>query len=336
MRLLFLAAVAFWANAAHAENIPRSEFGYGNWKGGAYTNDVTGEFSHCAISAPFVSGDTLIFSVNRQATVTVGVANPNFNFRAGETFPVTIYVDRRAPFFGQAEALNTDFAVLEIDDFSRALRSFQKGYGMRIETPNGYGRYDLTGTYRALEMAYECARRHINYVGSPSRGSSNNSEMDRTVLFQVATEITSELGINGFSFFSKAQLEERGYSTDMVYWAANETGVEGAVFVVNRGDIASLRETDAEDAKFLADGCMGDFATSARELDFEDVDVREIRAVCVVEDEKRETYVTKMPLGNSVLYTLLVFVDDAQIEKAQNRQIANERAALRAASYVED
>jgi hypothetical protein len=35
---------------------PYGSISVGNWKGGAYTNDQTGSFSHCAAGAPYASG----------------------------------------------------------------------------------------------------------------------------------------------------------------------------------------------------------------------------------------------------------------------------------------
>ncbi|XIA65443.1 hypothetical protein ACFIOY_03690 [Bradyrhizobium sp. TZ2] len=35
---------------------PYGSINVGNWKGGAYTNDQTGAFSHCAAGAQYASG----------------------------------------------------------------------------------------------------------------------------------------------------------------------------------------------------------------------------------------------------------------------------------------
>ena len=90
-----------------AAEIPGSEFSFGNWRGAAYTNDENGEFSHCAVNANYISGQTLLFSVNSNATVSVGLANPDWHLRDGERFAVRLEVDRRAPFSGYAYAVTS-------------------------------------------------------------------------------------------------------------------------------------------------------------------------------------------------------------------------------------
>jgi hypothetical protein len=50
----------FFATSGYAAG-PISPVNVGNWRGGSYTNDSTGKFSHCAVSASYRSG--MIFSV---------------------------------------------------------------------------------------------------------------------------------------------------------------------------------------------------------------------------------------------------------------------------------
>ncbi len=142
---------------AGAEEIPGSSFGYGNWEGAAYTFTGTNEFSHCAISVGFVSGDTLYFGVNQDATITVGVASENYNLVADQSFPVALYVDRRQPFYATATAIDRTFAVLTIEDFPAAMDAFGRGRTLRMESAQATGNYDLTGSFRALEAARQCA-----------------------------------------------------------------------------------------------------------------------------------------------------------------------------------
>jgi hypothetical protein len=100
------------ATDAFAEMIPRSEFAYQNWQGAAYTFEGTSDFSHCVISASYVSGDILYLSVNAGGTVGVGVQSSNLRLSVGETFPVTLMIDGRAPIYATATAATTDFATL--------------------------------------------------------------------------------------------------------------------------------------------------------------------------------------------------------------------------------
>ena len=50
-----LLASLFAISVAQARG-PYGSINVGNWKGGAYTNDQTGEFTHCAAGAGYDSG----------------------------------------------------------------------------------------------------------------------------------------------------------------------------------------------------------------------------------------------------------------------------------------
>jgi hypothetical protein len=65
------------AGAADAAG-PFRPFQFGHWSGGAYTNDQTDVFSHCAASVPYSSGITML-----------AVVNPDFAARPGR-------IDRRS------------------------------------------------------------------------------------------------------------------------------------------------------------------------------------------------------------------------------------------------
>jgi hypothetical protein len=53
-------------SAAEARG-PYGSFNVGNWKGGAYTNDRTGAFSHCAAGAGYDSGIYFMVTVDQGA-----------------------------------------------------------------------------------------------------------------------------------------------------------------------------------------------------------------------------------------------------------------------------
>src|ERR1700754_3110372 len=83
-----------------------SEFRFGNWSGGAFYNDKSGRLSHCAASAFYVTGDTLIFSLNPQGQFGIGVYNDKWNLRPGDKYPIAISVDRYPQIPGQAQAVS--------------------------------------------------------------------------------------------------------------------------------------------------------------------------------------------------------------------------------------
>ena len=71
--LALAGAMSMVANSASAEKI--SDLRAGAWKGGAYSNNNTGEFSHCAASARYKSGTSLLFSVTRSGKWSMAFAD---------------------------------------------------------------------------------------------------------------------------------------------------------------------------------------------------------------------------------------------------------------------
>ena len=99
------ALLAITATSASAQDIPGTAISYGSWSGGAYVLE-DGSFSHCSVAAEYVHGNTLAFSVNVDATVSVGVVAPTDTFIENENFPVALFVDRRSPFYGDVSAVD--------------------------------------------------------------------------------------------------------------------------------------------------------------------------------------------------------------------------------------
>lgn len=339
MRLL-LASLVLAAAPAYAEYIPGSDIRVGNWAGAGYTYDETGRFSHCVVSASYLSGDTLYLSVNEDASVTVGVESPGLTMTVGQEIPVALYIDRRAPFYGRAYAVDTSFATLVLNDFEAALTALQKGQTLVVESAIGSSTYDLTGTYRALNATLDCAVRHLDYVSAPAAAAqpevgASASPVDKTLLFQVATGMIADLGMNDFVYLSEAETKAL-FQSDAVAWSSPSMGVLGGVVAMAADGLQQLKETDAQDFAFLAEGCEGEVATTARNVSMTDYQSRELRAMCVDGDESTESLLNKTLVGETVLYTLLVFSQASTVNEPQKRQELSEQAAIRAASFVKE
>src|ERR1700754_2286419 len=65
----------------------------GNWVGGAFSNDQTGAFSHCAATTPYASGVILVVRPNAAGTWTLAFANPNSRLNKGENAAIDVTFD---------------------------------------------------------------------------------------------------------------------------------------------------------------------------------------------------------------------------------------------------
>lgn len=70
----------------------------GNWHGGAYTDDTTGQFSHCAASVPYVSGIEFFVAISNNSMWSLGFAHRAWHLRHGETIPIDLTFDARSRF----------------------------------------------------------------------------------------------------------------------------------------------------------------------------------------------------------------------------------------------
>lgn len=324
----------FFSIAATAEQIPGSDFSYQNWQGQAWTFAGTSTFSHCAISASYVSGDILILSVNSDGTVGLGVQSSGLQLTAGETFPVTLSVDSRPPIYATATAAASDFAGLHIPNFDEAMTSLKKGRLLRIDSAVGQATYDLTGTFHALDAAKECAFRNISYNGATPPNLTSYS-VDKTVLFQVATQMISDLHVTDFNYMTEQQ-GLAAFEVDGVFWTSSSNGLVGGVASVPKGSLLRLSETDGSDVTFLSKRCGGDLATTFRSIPATDVLIREVKAVCIKDGVATESHMTKALIGDTVVYTMLIFSGATEQSEPISRDEISANVAVKTASFIMD
>lgn len=319
----------------HGGNIPGSAFESGNWEGEAYTDDATGLFSHCVIGAAYENGDALLFGVTRAATVTVGVVAPGLRMTEGETFPVILQVDGRTTFQAVGAAASSDVAYLEIEDFSRALNAFKRGYTLDIFALGAEGNFSLTGTYRALDAATRCATRYFGYSSPRRPEAPQTSQIDPALTYQIATSMITELGLSDARYLTQAELREIELAGS-AYWVSEATGVEGGAMLFDLStDPRSIRETDTTVAEYLSRGCLGDVATMAKSVEGE-FPARQVRVLCVHDGSTRESYATTTDVGSFRLISVLRFDAAQAAGENTSRGEVSADLALKNASFVLD
>src|SRR5262249_28715306 len=70
----------------------------GTWIGGAFSDDSTGAFSHCAATSSYASGVSLVIGQNTANAWLLGFASPDFKLNKGDQAPIDVTFD------GQSEA----------------------------------------------------------------------------------------------------------------------------------------------------------------------------------------------------------------------------------------
>lgn len=126
----------------------------GNWIGGAFSNDTTGAFSHCAATSTYGSGVSLVVGLNATNSWLLSFASPSFHLNKGDTLPIDVTFD------GQSEArlfatANSDIMMTAILPPNVA-RTFQKSSLMVAVAGKAPLQFNLTSAGPLLAALANC------------------------------------------------------------------------------------------------------------------------------------------------------------------------------------
>jgi len=133
---------------------PYGNIHVGNWRGGAFTDDNTGAFSHCAATTAYGNGIILIVGLNAGNSWLLGFASPNFHLKQGETVPIDLTFDGQAEarLFATANSAILATAVLP----PNVARTFQKASLMVAVSGSTALNFNLTSTRPLLAVLASC------------------------------------------------------------------------------------------------------------------------------------------------------------------------------------
>ncbi len=141
----------------------------GFWSGGAYTNDSSGAFSHCAASGTYNGGITLYVALGSAHQWSLGFSQEAWQLKPGETFPIVLTFDGREQFNVYGTAQTPVFVVVPMPPNSSLLSQFRKSNGMvAFAKGNTYG-FTLTSTSQLMLVLSNCVDR-INSGGLSAAG----------------------------------------------------------------------------------------------------------------------------------------------------------------------
>lgn len=144
------------AGLAHAAG-PFGSANVGNWVGGAFSNDQTGAFSHCAATAPYASGVILVVSQNAAGIWSLAFASPSYKFKPGDSAAIDVTFDgqEQARLFARAYRPDMLTAVMPLN----VVRTFQKSSLMVATAGHAVLNFDLTSTGPVIAALAHCVTR---------------------------------------------------------------------------------------------------------------------------------------------------------------------------------
>ena len=138
---------------AHAKG-PFGSVNVGNWIGGAFSNDETGAFSHCAATTPYANGVILVVSQNAAGTWSLAFASPSYRFNKGENAAIDVTFDgqEQARLYATAYQSNMLTAIMPVN----VVRTFQKASLMVATAGRAVLNFDLTSTGPVIAALASC------------------------------------------------------------------------------------------------------------------------------------------------------------------------------------
>jgi hypothetical protein len=146
----------------------------GAWMGGAYTDDNTGAFSHCAATSAYASGVSLVVGLNSANAWLLGFASPSFHYKTGDSLAIDVTFDgqSQARLFATANSPVMATAILP----ANVARTFQKASLMVASTDGAPFQFNLTSTAPLLAALATCATK-VKAEGIKAAGDFSNAKI---------------------------------------------------------------------------------------------------------------------------------------------------------------
>ncbi|SIR58880.1 hypothetical protein [Bosea sp. TND4EK4] len=191
MRAALVALICLIALPASAAG-PFGKIVVGNWSGGTFTNDQTGAFSHCAVSARYKSGITMLTSVTAQFVWLIGFSKPDWKLRPGETLGLKLVFDRSRTIDVVANVKSPTLITIGMPAQSALIDAFRQGRFLELIAKDARFTFALTSTGEMLPALVDCVRQSGNVrgpvtPGAPAQPQRAETEQERAARAEKKT-----------------------------------------------------------------------------------------------------------------------------------------------------
>lgn len=135
---------------------PYGSINVGNWKGGAYTHDQSGAFTHCAAGAQYASGIYFAVTIDNKAAWNLGFAHDGWKLATGQAFPIALTFDGQAAFNVHGVPLSDKLVQVPMPDNSALITQFRKAKTMTAFTQGQLFQFKLDQTAQLLPTLSNC------------------------------------------------------------------------------------------------------------------------------------------------------------------------------------
>ncbi|PZO04115.1 MAG: hypothetical protein DCF30_01665 [Hyphomicrobiales bacterium] len=164
LRRCILASTLLLAPAAQAAG-PFGEIVVGNWKGGAYTSETTGAFSHCAVNAGYRNGTRMFTSITADLKWLIGFAHPNWKLKPGSRLNLQLVFDRTSRVDVTADVKTANLLTIAMPAESQLISAFRQGRFLELVANDQRLTFALTSTGEMLPALVACAKQSASIRG---------------------------------------------------------------------------------------------------------------------------------------------------------------------------
>lgn len=317
---------------------PYGSIRVGNWIGGAYTNDVTGAFSHCAAIASYQGGINFAVGLGANNEWSLGFSHPSWTLVPGETIPITLTFDGRGPFNVFGIAQSPQIVIVAMPRNSVLMTEFRRSYVMTAFAKGSAFSFALTSTSQLMPILSNCVDRMnrglapgnfaiaapgyspppTGAVTAPGSFQPEPEENYRIEAIEIATNFILNSGLQNPRLLRDASESSIPVTANGVVWKSEE-GYGFVRIVPEQGETKGI---DIASAIAAADAkeCKGKFATG-REAELIDSEVI-FRGFSACEDtdgaRSAQYFVLPRKKGGFVVFSLVSEMQTGQAHKVLN------------------
>lgn len=343
-RALAISALLSLMSAAHAATLNSVQIG--NWTAGAYSNDQTGEFSHCAAIASYKSGILMGFAVNRSYGWSMAFANPQWNLQVGSRYPIAFTVDQIPALNATAIAVKNIMVEVPLADSTALFNVFRRGYMLTVFGAGQTFQFNLTGTSQILPILVACVHNHLApppvqaanpfepQVAPPSNvnaavppSSDDASSARETEATTLIANVLSQAAVSGFTIMNPADAKQLG--ADAAWRTPQEVGT---VNVIAADSNLSAEDLNASVIDRDSKGCKGKFL-SGSVSDETNTKILRLFTSCNSDGKTVMGLYSIFPRAGGGFYVFAVDGLDQQQSTGTQSTLRSTDAEIRAAAY---
>jgi hypothetical protein len=320
---------------------------YGLWSGGAYTNDQTGAFSHCAAAVPYTSGITMFASVNRFFGWSLGFAHSQWALTPKTQIPIELHFDGGPAFHVDGTVLQPVLVEVPMPDNSKLINTFRSSLQMLAKAQGQSFLFNLNGTSNIMIQLLGCVRTalalEVRQPGSVAATvppqpaaplqSPAASQEAQVEAMQLATNFLLAARLSSARVLARSETPTELASFGAA-WKANDA-LGGVKILLPRPDLTGLGiASDLIGAD--AQSCKGKFA-SARSSELVDSDVVFRAATSCIDSENERSaqyFIAPRSKGGFVAFSVLAVTSaERQANEGSEKVDLFKKAAITAVTF---